>query len=73
MHNPPALKAIIPMCATDDRYMDDVHYYGGCLIGIEQVLYPAGMVTMNALPATFDSTSEDWFSNWMQRAENNPP
>ena len=73
MHNPPALKAIIPMCATDDRYMDDVHYYGGCLIGIEQVLYPAGMVTMNALPTSFDFTEEGWLNSWMRRAENNQP
>ena len=28
---PPALKAIITLCSTDDRYADDVHYMGGCL------------------------------------------
>ena len=26
---PPALKAIVTMCSTDDRYEDDVHYKGG--------------------------------------------
>src|SRR5580698_2711185 len=26
---PPALKAIISICSTDDRYRDDVHYMGG--------------------------------------------
>ena len=26
---PPALKAIITICSTDDRYRDDVHYMGG--------------------------------------------
>ena len=26
---PPALKAIITLCSTDDRYADDVHYMGG--------------------------------------------
>ena len=31
---PPALKAIIPHCATDDRYADDAHYAGGCLLAI---------------------------------------
>ena len=25
---PPALKAIITVCSTDDRYADDVHYKG---------------------------------------------
>lgn len=28
---PPALKAIITVCSTDDRYNDDIHYKGGCL------------------------------------------
>src|ERR1700752_2811348 len=26
---PPALKAIITLCSTDDRYADDIHYMGG--------------------------------------------
>jgi putative CocE/NonD family hydrolase len=26
---PPALKAIVTLCSTDDRYVDDVHYMGG--------------------------------------------
>lgn len=29
---PPALKAIITSCSTDDRYADDIHYMGGCLL-----------------------------------------
>ena len=28
---PPALKAIITLCSTDDRYGDDVHYRGGAV------------------------------------------
>ena len=27
---PPALKAIVTVCSTDDRYADDMHYMGGC-------------------------------------------
>ena len=27
---PPALRAIITVCSTDDRYADDMHYMGGC-------------------------------------------
>ena len=26
---PPALKAIVTICSTDDRYADDAHYMGG--------------------------------------------
>ena len=29
---PPSLKAIVTCCSTDDRYRDDVHYMGGCLL-----------------------------------------
>jgi hypothetical protein len=29
---PPALRGIITVCSTDDRYADDVHYMGGCLL-----------------------------------------
>src|SRR5690606_21575765 len=29
---PPALKAVITVCSTDDRYEDDVHYMGGCML-----------------------------------------
>ncbi|XAW88066.1 CocE/NonD family hydrolase [Vibrio sp. CDRSL-10 TSBA] len=30
--NPPALKAIITQCSTDDRFRDDIHFLGGCLL-----------------------------------------
>lgn len=29
---PPALKAILTHCSTDDRYVDDAHYKGGCVL-----------------------------------------
>src|SRR5438270_3896315 len=29
---PPALKAIVTICSTDDRYADDAHYMGGTLL-----------------------------------------
>src|SRR3546814_8754641 len=30
---PEALKAVVTLCSTDDRYADDIHYMGGCLLG----------------------------------------
>lgn len=30
---PPALKAVVSVCATVDRFADDIHYKGGCLLG----------------------------------------
>ena len=32
MRRPPELKAVVTLCSTDDRYADDVHYMGGCLL-----------------------------------------
>src|SRR5262249_39150964 len=32
---PPGLKAIVTICSTDDRYANDVHYLGGCVIGLD--------------------------------------
>src|SRR5919108_309286 len=29
---PPALQAVISLCSTVDRYADDVHFMGGCLL-----------------------------------------
>ena len=46
---PPALKAIITLCSTDDRYADDVHYMGGCLI-TENEMWSTFMLAKNAMP-----------------------
>ena len=31
-HSPPELGAVISVASTDDRYADDVHYMGGCML-----------------------------------------
>ncbi len=31
---PPHLRAIVPIQATDDRYLTDVHYIGGCVTAV---------------------------------------
>ena len=48
---PPALKAVISMCASDDRYADDVHYVGGCVLAVDMLPWAATMLTGNALAA----------------------
>ena len=47
---PPALRAIAPVYATDDRYTDDMHYDGGAVAAFELCNYPVRMIGMNALP-----------------------
>lgn len=68
MRHPPALKAIIPIYATDDRYTDDIHFGGGVRKAIE-FGYPLFMVSMNALPPTPSLAGEDWRQRWLQRID----
>lgn len=72
-HQPPALKAIITLCSTDDRYADDVHYMGGCLLANDQLTWASSMFVRNALPPDPRFVGERWREMWMQRMENTPP
>ena len=49
---PPALKAVVSLCSTDDRYADDVHYMGGCVLGADALNWASVMLGLNALPPT---------------------
>jgi len=61
MRNPPALKAIIAIEATDDLYEDDVHYMDG-IAHIDA--YEAGMDMSNVVPAAPDYIIDDaYFEN----------
>jgi predicted acyl esterase len=73
MERPPALKAIIPIFATDDRYADDVHYYGGALKQLDLVDYPTYMIAMNALPPVPSIFGEGWREEWDRRFQMNEP
>ena len=73
MERPPALKAIIPVYATDDRYGDDVHYYGGVVKQLDQIDYPTYMVAMNALPPVPEIYGEGWREEWARRLEGSVP
>ena len=70
---PPALKAIIPIYATDRRYTDDVHFGGGVRRGIDFLDYPAYMVAMIALPPVPSVYGEGWRDEWLRRIEANEP
>ncbi|MBI3243891.1 MAG: CocE/NonD family hydrolase [Chloroflexi bacterium] len=73
MLQPPHLKAIIPMYATDDRYTDDVHYLGGCLTVSELAQYAVSMVGMNAMPPKLEYAGAKWAEQWKERLKKTPP
>src|SRR3954469_15391106 len=68
MRRPPALKAIVPVYATDDRYTDDIHFGGGVRKAIE-FGYPLFMVTMNALPPVPSLAGDGWRERWLERID----
>ena len=73
MERPPQLKAIVPIFATDDRYGDDVHYFGGALKQLDLVDYPTYMIAMNALPPVPAIYGERWREEWEQRVRSSEP
>lgn len=73
MLQPPHLKAIAPMYATDDRYTDDVHYLGGCMVASEVAQYAVSQIGMNAMPPKPEYAGRDWAEMWKTRLERTPP
>ncbi len=69
---PPALKAIITHCSTDDRYADDVHFMGGCLLG-DNFFWGTSFFTFMARAGDPEIQGEHWFRQWMKRLENWEP
>ncbi|MEM8749675.1 MAG: CocE/NonD family hydrolase [Pseudomonadota bacterium] len=68
---PPALKAVISICSTVDRYADDIHYKGGCLL-LENFGWAANMLSYSSRPPDPMLVGDDWQSIWLNRLENQP-
>jgi len=67
---PPALKAVITVCSTTDRFADDVHFKGGCLLG-ENFGWGAVMLSYSSRPAD-PLLRADWRKDWLARLEAEP-
>ncbi len=68
---PPALKAVISLHSTDDRYLDDCHYQGGVLLGSDMLKWATWMRAYTAVPAD-PRFVEDWREGWLERLERTP-
>ncbi len=71
MRRPPALKAIISVCSTDDRYSDDIHYSGGCLLN-DNLWWGAIMHAYQARPLDPAIVGERWREEWLKRVKAMP-
>ena len=67
---PKALKAIITLCSTADRYADDIHYKGGCLLN-ENLGWGATMWSCSSRAPDPD-LRPNWRELWLKRLENEP-
>src|SRR5271165_6246229 len=66
---PPALKAVITVYSTDDRYADDAHYIGGCLLTDEMLGWGTAMHTVATLPPDPKSVGNAWKEMWQERLD----
>lgn len=66
---PPGLGAIMTLCSTDDRYADDVHYRGGCVLALDMLHWASSMLTWNARPPDPRLYGDGWREEWLRRLE----
>lgn len=65
MDAPEPLKAVIAVCATHDRYEDDIHHMGGCLL-TDTFEWGATLPAILGAPPTPNAGS-DWKALWKAR------
>jgi len=69
---PPALKCIITVGSTDDRYATDIHWVGGCL-SKDNFDWSATMFAHNDLPPDPAIVGDRWRAMWQARIAANRP
>ena len=67
---PPALKAVITLCSTDDRYADDVHYLGGAQM-IDNMHWGTTAWAIAMTPPDPALVGDAWRSMWEGRLNGN--
>ncbi|MDK1490201.1 CocE/NonD family hydrolase [Sinorhizobium sp. 7-81] len=68
---PPALKAVISIASTVDRYNDDIHYKNGCHLSA-QLSWAATMLAYQSRSPDPALVGEQWKEMWLERLENEP-
>lgn len=67
---PPALKAIITQCSTDDRFRDDIHFLGGCLLNDNMDWAAFFWAYAQARCPDPELVGQNWKSIWLERLNN---
>lgn len=64
----PALKAVITLCATVDRYSDDMHYMGGSLL-TDDMDWGGSFYSVAGLPLDPAMVGAGWKEQWLSRLD----
>lgn len=68
---PEGLDAVISLCTTSDRYADDIHYKGGCMLG-ENLGWAAQMLSYSSRPPDPLVVGDKWREMWLERLNAQP-
>ncbi|MEM7267822.1 MAG: CocE/NonD family hydrolase [Pseudomonadota bacterium] len=68
---PEPLKAVVSICSTVDRFADDIHYKGGCMLG-ENTGWAATVLGWFGLPPDPEIVGNGWADIWRTRLEETP-
>lgn len=69
---PPALRTVVTVGSTDDRYATDIHWVGGCL-SKDNFDWSSTMFAHQDLPPDPAIVGERWRGMWAERREANRP
>jgi len=70
---PDALRAVVTVCSTDDRYDNDVHYVGGAVLGIDMAAWAGTMLAFASRPPRPEVVGEEWVERWRERLAHQRP
>lgn len=65
---PAALKAVITVCSTEDRFGGDIHYMGGGLLN-DNLWWGTIMLAYQARPADPALVGDGWREQWLERLD----
>ncbi|MGE5766411.1 MAG: CocE/NonD family hydrolase, partial [Bacteroidota bacterium] len=68
---PPALKAVISIASTVDRFADDIHFKGGAQLSAN-LSWAATMLAYQSRPPDPALVGERWRELWLERLEGEP-
>ncbi|NLU73861.1 CocE/NonD family hydrolase [Streptomyces sp. HNM0575] len=69
---PPGLGAIAALSFSDDRYADDVHYMGGCLLS-DNLSWASTMFAYTSCPPDPQVVGPEWRKMWYERLDGMEP